>query len=64
MNVKFKLLAIVAKKSDFTRRSAWFAVAGLISKIGDTKVKHFVFETLRFLFVFISYACFFLKISI
>ncbi|XP_047135598.1 cytoskeleton-associated protein 5 isoform X1 [Hydra vulgaris] len=47
MNVKFKLLAIVAKKSDFTRRSAWYAVAGLISKIGDAKLKTQVSETLK-----------------
>ena len=39
MGAKFKLCALVASKSrDFSRRSAWYAIAGLISKIGDIKV--------------------------
>lgn len=47
LNGKFKLLAAVAAKSDFTRRSAWYAIAGLTSKIGDIKLKTQVKETLK-----------------
>ena len=39
LGAKFKLCALVASKSgDFSRRSAWYAIGGLISKIGDIKV--------------------------
>jgi len=47
LNGKFKLLAIIASKSNFSRRSAWYAIAGLISKIADIKLKTQVKETLK-----------------
>lgn len=37
------MLAVVATKSDdFSRRSAWYAIGGLISKIGDIKVSFII----------------------
>ena len=43
MNAKFKMLAELS----VTRRSAIYAIEGLISKIGDIKLKTQVKETLK-----------------